>query len=188
MGKLCKALDKLCILLVNWGLSKRDFVIVDEFAYLLQGYNLKGPELKKRHLDVYVDPRVLPWSLKHQERSVIPPLNSEFMLDYENFMESTGFSLDLLTADPEILKEKKVFYYQARKTIPLMEVVAMTEQFVRRTLLHYTLDEVGKEKIIEWIKKLERIETLAKSKKEVGLVRLTGKMLPMVRSRWSGKV
>lgn len=180
-----KVLVKLNTLLQSWDLKTRDYVLVDEFAYFLQGYNLNGPEIKGKHLDLYVNPNSLPWQSK-KERSIIPPIGSKYMRDYEKFMQSTGYSLDLLVANNEILKAKQIVYRLSDRTsFPIMEARSMTTQFVKRTLLHYSLEDVDKEKILEWLNKLEKIGDIVEGKGDRTFDKTVKSLLQKCRARWT---
>lgn len=158
------ALVRLNKLLRDWGLNEEDYILVDEFAYLLQGYNIEGPEIKNKHLDLYVFPDSLPWKVS-PERSTIPRSNTAYSQQYEKFMKDTGFALDLLVADALIFDSDKINYkLPNNETFPLMELVDMTEQFGYRTILHYSLEDVGEDKIKEWYRKLKKIQSLAREK------------------------
>ena len=178
------ALVKLKKLLQSWGLSEEDYVLVDEFAYLLQGYNLEGPEIKNNHLDLYVFPDNLPWKVR-PERSTFPPFDSKYSRQYEEFMKDIGFALDLLVADALILDSDRIHYKLPNsETFPLMELVDMTEQFVHHTLLHYSLEDVGEDKIKEWYKKLRKIQSLAREKQNKKLIDVTDGLAPEALAKW----
>jgi hypothetical protein len=95
-----QALVSLEKMYANWGLRPNDWVVVDEIAYVLQGYKVVAEEMKTRHLDCYLDVTKLPWK-PSKERSIIPPAKSSYFDDYCHFMEETGFGLDMLTTSPE---------------------------------------------------------------------------------------
>lgn len=180
------ALVELYKLLRKWGLSEENYVLVDEFAYLLQGYNLEGPEIKNKHLDLYVFPGALPWKVK-PERSTFPPFDSEYSQQYEKFMKDTSFALDLLVASALILDSDRVNYKLPNgKIFPLMELGDMTDQFVHQTLLHYSLEDVGEAKIKEWHRKLWKINSLANEKQNKQLKDITEVLIPKVLARWQG--
>lgn len=149
------ALEKLySLLMMSWGLAGNNFVVVDEYAYMLQGYDVRGPEVKTGHLDVYVDPRSVPW-LDKGERSIIPPKDGSYMDQWENFMEETGYGLDLLRASPEILVVPVVKHVlPSGNKIRLMRAFEMTNLFVQQTIMRYSLEDVGEEKVREWMSKL----------------------------------
>lgn len=140
--------------------------------------------MKTRHLDTYVDGNKLPWTPK-AERSTIPPVNSQYMNQYSKFMQKTGFGLDILVAVPEVLEEKSVNYQLPdRRKVRLMEARAMTRQFFKQTLMHYSLEDVGPEKIKEWIDKLALIGKVAFSKNDKQLARECQEMLAEARKKW----
>lgn len=181
---LTEALQEIYNLFNRWGLSTKDYVLVDEFAYLLQEYDVKATEVESGHLDVYVNPVPLPWKVK-EERSVIPPKDSIYMDDWLTFMQKTGYSLDMLRAKPEILKIPSVSYAVLNgNSIQIMRAYEMTEAFVQQTLMHYSLEEVGKEKILEWMDKLEMIRKVAEKKKDSRLARLCKDRLAESRGKW----
>jgi len=76
------ALLKLHSLLTDvWKIDEVEYVLVDELAYVLQGYEVLGTEMESGHIDVYVNPTVVPW-LDKGERSIIPPKDSQQMNDW----------------------------------------------------------------------------------------------------------
>lgn len=170
----------------KWGLTSDDYVLVDEIAYVLQGYEVIGEEMKTRHLDTYININKLPWQTS-KERSIIPPADSNFFEDYCGFMKITGFGLDMLatTSDDSILQQPMINYeLPSNKTIQLMEVSAMTRQFWQKTLMHYSLEDVGNDKVKEWLAKLELIGGVALKKGETQLATDCQEMLGEARERW----
>lgn len=182
---LIETLEKLHELFESWGLNENDFMLVDEFAYLLQGYEVKGPEVKSNHIDVYINPNSLPWIVK-EERSIIPPKNSEYMEKWISFMQETGYSLDMLKASQEILRAPSVKYKLPNdRYIRLMRAFEMTEAFVQQTIMHYSLEDVGKEKIKEWFDKLKLIKKAANQKDDVVLTQLCEHKIKESEQRWA---
>lgn len=172
----------------KWGLKPSDWVVVDEIAYVLQGYEVIAKEMETCHLDTYVDISKLPWE-PSRERSVIPPAKSSFFKDYCHFMEESGFGLDILATTPEdtILQQPMVNYELPNgKRIQLMEATAMTRQFWEKTLMHYSLEDVGAEKVEEWFAKLELIRRVAFNKGEKRLAKECQEMLVKAQERWTG--
>jgi len=182
-----QTLVKLEEMFSDWGLNSKDWVVVDEMAYVLQGYEVMAEEMKTRHLDAYVDVTKLPWE-PSKERSVIPPVSSKFFENFCEFMETTGFGLDMLATTPEdtILNQPMVNYELPNgKKIQLMEVGAMTEQFWQKTLMHYSLEEVGPEKVKEWFEKLKLIRQVALRKRDTQMAEDCQKMLNKAQKRWA---
>jgi hypothetical protein len=181
---LVEALQEIYNLFNKWGLSTKDYVLVDEFAYFLQGYDVKATEVESGHLDVYVNPAPLPWKAK-EERNIIPPKDSTCMDDWIGFMQKTGYSLDMLRAKPEILKIPSVNHVLPNgDSIQVMRVYEMTEAFVQQTIMHYSLVDVGKEKILEWMNKLEMIGEVAGKRQDSKLAKLCKDKLAESRCKW----
>ena len=178
------ALEELVSLLSKWGLGPEDYMLVDEFAYVLQKYDVKATEVESGHLDVYVNPQKLPWKDK-KERSIIPPLKGGYMDKWTDFMQETGYSLDMLKAKPKILQIPTVEHRLPNgKSIRLMRVFEMTKAFVQQTLMHYSLEEVGEDKIREWIDKLGIIKEAAEKKKDNKLSELCTRKLIESKKKW----
>lgn len=181
---LVKALETLHNLFNKWGVQAKGYILVDEFAYLLQGYEVIATEVESGHLDVYADPQQLPWKDKG-ERSIIPPKDSRQMEDWVNFMQRTGFSLDILRAKPEILERPSVNYpLPSGGFIRLMKAYEMTEAFVEQTLMHYSLSDVGKEKIKEWVDKLKLIQEAAEKKNDEKTAKFCKDKLIECQKKW----
>lgn len=182
---LTTTLKALHILLVDkWKLQPKDFVLVDEFAYVLQGYNVRSTEVKSGHLDVYVKPEALPWKASN-ERSLIPPRGSEYLSQYSDFMEINGYGLDLLSGKPEIFKTPTVNYtLSGDRTLKLMRVQEMTDQFAQQTIMHYSLEDVGAEKIHQWYNKLLLIREVAEQKHDQNLMSICNRWIKQSQARW----
>lgn len=181
------ALTKLySLLLETWGIPPMDYVLVDEFAYLLQGYKVQGTEIESGHIDAYVNPESIPWP-DSGERSLIPPRNSDYMKQWASFMEDTGYGLDLLRARPDVLTVPTVDYPLPNgKCIRLMRAYEMTEQFAIRTLMHYSLSDVGTDKVREWHNKLQLIQGAALENSDDRLIELCTRLLVQSSERWAG--
>lgn len=187
MASVEQALIKLEELFSSWGLKTADWVVVDEIAYVLQQYKVVAEEMKKRHLDAYVDVSKLPWE-PSGERSVVPPVKSEYFGDYCAFMKVAGFGLDMLatTSNDTVLQQPMVGYKLPNgKRIQLMEAAAMTRQFWQKTLMHYSLEDVGIDKVKEWLAKLELIQKVALKKGKGQLAAECQEMLAEARKRWA---
>lgn len=179
-----KALQELGALMSDWGLNNDQYVLVDEFAYVLQGYEAIGTEVKTGHLDVYVNPNLLPWKDKNK-RSIIPSKESKHMKDWIKFMDKTGYALDILKASRETFDIPTVEYEFAKnRKIKLMRAYEMTNAFVEQTLLHYSLEDVGEEKISEWLEKLGLIEKAAVKKKYYRIAKLCRVKHKEALTRW----
>lgn len=172
----------------GWGLGLRDWVVVDEFAYVLQGYEVLGEEVRSCHLDTYVNVAKLVWTASG-ERSVVPPRGSVYLEGYCNFMTRTGYGLDILATslNDSILCQPMVDYLLSDGgAVQLMEVKVMTEQFWQKTLMHYQKSDVGPEKVREWIAKLGLIERAALRKEDEQLAERCRDMLARAREKWGG--
>lgn len=183
-----QALISLEAMYTRWELAPNDWVVVDEIAYVLQGYGVIAEEMETRHLDSYVDVTKLPWE-PSKERSVIPPAKSTYFDDYCQFMEETGFGLDMLATTPDdtILQQPMIDYELPNgKKVQLMEATAMTRQFWEKTLMHYSLKDVGVEKVEEWLAKLDLIKRVAIEKGEVEMAKECQEMLAQAQEKWRG--
>lgn len=179
------ALSQMLDLFEKWKLAPYDWVMVDEFAYQLLGYDVRGNEVKTGHLDIYVNPGACPWPDKH-ERSVIPPVSDGFFDQWGNFMSQTGYGLDLLRAKPEFLNLPRVEYrLDNGRMVQVMKAAEMTRLFVEQTIMHYSLQEVSTEKMTEWIAKLSIIGEAAKKKEDVPLKQFCKVALEQSKRRWS---
>lgn len=178
------ALEKLVFLFGKWGLDNKDYVLVDEFAYVLQGYDVKATEVKSGHLDVYVNPLKLPWEDK-KERSIIPPIKGGYMDEWADFMKETGYNLDMLRAKPEILQIPTTEHSLSNeKKFRLMLVFEMTKAFVQQTIMHYSLNDVGEDKIREWVDKLGIIKEAAEKNKDKRLSEFCELKLAESKKKW----
>lgn len=179
------ALSKLNSLLTRaWKVPQDQFVMVDELAYNLQGYQVNGPEMESGHIDIYVNPASIPWPDKG-ERSIIPPKNSVQMDEWTDFMITTGYGLDMLRAKPEFFKIPTVSFKTGDGgTISLMRAFEMTNLFIEQTIMHYSLEDVGKDKMKEWISKLSLIEKAALNRGDPKLAKFCQEKLQLSKSKW----
>lgn len=181
---LDQALDKMLGLFDRWGLKAKDWVMVDEFAYRLQGYDVSGPEVEEGHIDVYLNPTACPWPVK-AERSIIPPLAGGFTDQWISFMEQTGYGLDLLRAKPEFLSlPRKTFQLSDGKLVQLMRAKEMTTLFVEQTIMHYGLQEVDEQKIKQWINKLLVIRDAALKRGDAPLAKFCQDKFEESKIKW----
>lgn len=178
-------LDQLHKLFTSkWKIMETAYVLVDELAYVLQGYHVQGPEMKNGHIDVYVDPTFVPWPDK-RERSIIPPKDSKYMEEWIDFMRKTGYGLDILRANPEFLELPVVQYTLLDGgNIHLMRAYEMTILFVEQTIMHYSLDDVGVDKIKEWLNKLVLIKDAAVKKGDQKLITLCVNKIEESQKKW----
>jgi phosphohistidine swiveling domain-containing protein len=86
--KLEKVLEKLDELLSNWRLSRDDWILTGEYAWRLQSYKF---QLRKGHLDVFVDREKLPWKVGKLDATAIPPKDSLEFKQLKKFIKQTKF-------------------------------------------------------------------------------------------------
>ena len=180
------ALDKLYILFQGWALTSNDYVLVDEFAFVLQGYEVYGKEIEDGHLDVLVNSSSLPWE-HSKERSVIPPKSSRWLDEYSSYMTETKYGLDMLASKPDFLKlPTEIYYLPSGNSIRLMKPYEMTELWINQTLMRDSLKDVDIDKIKEWFNKLNLIKEAALKKDDKELEELSSKKIMEVKERWKG--
>ncbi len=159
------ALESLVSLYDGWGLDPQtDWLLMDEFAMLLQGYKVEGSELAIRELDTFVDLKKLPWKPKVaiDGRMTIPPPETEQMQEYLQFGNTTGFGLKIHLAREGYLESPCDSYIlPSGKEIRLWKPIYFLEKFYEDTLLRWTTEDVGAYKIREWEAKLHLIKEAA---------------------------
>ncbi len=170
------ALEHLVSLYEGWGLNPQtDWVLMDEFAMLLQGYNVKGLELATRHLDTFVNTAKLPWTPRDAVRSrmTIPPRESPQLQQYSQFMTTTRFGLKIHQAGEEVSEFPcDSHILPSGKAIRLWKPLPFLESFYPDTLLRFTAAEVGPTKIQEWEAKLQLIKEAAVEASDQALAEL----------------
>ncbi len=178
------ALNKLHTLFHGWGLATNDYVLVDEFAFVLQGYDVYGTEIEEGHLDVLVNPLSLPW--KHsKERSAIPPKFSKWLDEYSSYMSETKYGLDILARKPDFLKlPTEAYSLPSGNIIRLMKPYEMTGLWIDQTLMRYSLEDVGIDKIRQWFNKLGLIKEAAIKKDDKKLEELCYGKITELKERW----
>jgi phosphohistidine swiveling domain-containing protein len=146
--RLKRALEKLKELFGKWGLSEDDWVLIADYAFRLQGYNVK---VREGHLNVMINEEKLPWkvSLKTKTISIFPPKNSKEAKQYEEWMKTTKFDTDLIPVSSkemkEILRNSILYTLPNGEKIRVMKPLAMLKK-MEEHLKHCTEEEAGKEK------------------------------------------
>ncbi len=170
------ALEGLVNLYDRWELNpKTDWVLVDEFAMLLQGYKIYGEELSERHLDTFVSLRKLPWIPQDPiaTRQTVPPAYSEHVKEYNHFMKSTGFGLKIHLAEQYFLQLPcNMYSLPSGIEIRLLQPLPFLQEFYKNTLLTFTVEHVGEAKTREWERKLVLIREAALESNDQPLAQL----------------
>ena len=101
-------------------------------------------------------------------------------------MQSTRYGLDILRARPEFLKipvvEEKLLN---GKVVNLMRAFEMTGLFVNQTIMYYSLEDVGVDKIKEWVNKISLIKKAALKKGDNKLAEFCDQQLIVSKQKWS---
>jgi len=98
----------------------------------------------------------------------------------------TGYGLDMLRAKPEFLTNPTVkLSLPNGNIINLMRAYEMTKLFVEQTIMHYSLEDVGQDKIREWINKLVLIKNASLKKGDDILAGFCEDKLAESRKKWS---
>jgi hypothetical protein len=171
-----RALETVLNLYDEWGLSVKDWVLVNDWAYEFQDYKLKIGRLKA--IDTIVNKNRWPWKTQGKAR-VIPPKDSKALKQIFNFVEKSGYWLDILLVSPKVIKGSSLINYKlpSGNRIQIMEVCDMTKAWYQNTLQKQTERDVGKEEIEFWKKKLKIIKQVAKNKHNLRLVQLCQELI-----------
>jgi len=154
-------LEKVYKLYVGWGLIRDNWVLVDEYAFLLQGYDVKANEVRTRHIDTLIEKESWPWHVYNGFRG-IPPIDSKAWREYEEFRKETGHELDFLIGDEEMVRRPRTIYKLPNgKEIWVMKPLEMVKLLYQYALKRLSKIDVGKEKLNEWWEKVKIIKIAA---------------------------
>jgi len=95
--KLRPLLKKVDALLSSWGLSERDWLVVDAPALIIAGFNVNVENFWRTHLNVYLNERKLPWHVMTKEEAIPPPNSAQFR-DFLSFPSRWKTALHLVPA------------------------------------------------------------------------------------------
>lgn len=100
--KLEKVLIQLRELFNEWGFGFKDWILAAQYAYILQGYDIK---MRKGHFNILVDKTKLPWE-SGEALETHPPENTEISKRYHKFVKDTGFEFDISPVPSKDFKRK----------------------------------------------------------------------------------
>ncbi len=178
--ELESVLEKLEKMFNSWNLTINDWVLVDEFAYNLQGYDVIGEEVKTKHIDVLVNKNKWPFKTKESMRTMFWKDEKSYN-QYKEFMRETGYKLDILFCDVDDEQEVKTNFIlhtlpNSRK-IRIKKALEMTSGMYKYTLGRYSEKDVGEKKIKEWKEKYKIILRAAMEKNNTELVKVCKKLI-----------
>jgi|TARA_Y100000034_G_C6764669_1_gene340829 hypothetical protein len=117
-------LKEIAAMLEKWGITTDDWVLVGDFAYVLNGYNLSSRKVSSKHFDVIIGKSKWPWLREHhletEWRKVIPP-RGEALEEYELLMSEENMSLDLT-----VVFSNLVNWSHALKTVGSRKIRVLT--------------------------------------------------------------
>ncbi|MFC1621782.1 hypothetical protein ACFL13_00100 [Patescibacteria group bacterium] len=176
----------------EWQLKKEEVRLVDEVGFGLTGVPIYGPEIQQRipHIDIAVVEKAYKGPRSKVQKH---PIKILFPRDPKtgNYYKETIYKEDKLDVD-DILKGKAKFFdlpaievFLSNKIATLVpEPVAHVEYFATDTILFYSLDQVGENKLKEWFIKLLMIREVAKVRKMNDVYEMAEKMVGLSRARW----
>jgi len=164
--KLENVLENLEELLNKWGVSRKDWILVSQYAYKLLGYEV---HIRKGHFNVLVRREKIPWKIE-EGVEIHPPRGTRHRKDFQSFIEETGFDFDInLATEPEfrLKKGKYVSYLLPNdKKIRVQKPTGAIKEFEKLLSLS-TKEGFGVERLdkdIFYIK--DMIHALSKKKEE----------------------
>lgn len=174
--------------LYSWGLGQKDILLVDEAGFGYTGIPIYGPELRaatdwgKAHIDIavreslYTGPR---GKVEHPLKITLPPtviqdISTEYgigvwdLIKGRNFFELPTQTVRL--GDTEVLVPEPVSHVRA---------------FAHDTILYYSLEQVGQDKILEWFDKLNMIRNISRAMCKPEVMATAEEMIAASLNRWS---
>jgi phosphohistidine swiveling domain-containing protein len=85
-------LDQLVDLLRSWGITEKDWLLTTEHALQRFGYPLVDP-YSPHEVDVVIRRSAIPWRVKDNEWTILPPQKSKYFKDFRRFSTTTHFVL-----------------------------------------------------------------------------------------------
>lgn len=170
-------------------LDFNNFRIVDEFAFVLAGIPIWGPELSGRggtnpYIDIAVREQLYtgPQPESHPVFFPLPGLIS-FLIS-----RAYGITVEKLIRGGEELFELptiQVVLGQTQVLIP--EPASHVKYFAKDTILNpkYTPETVGDKKLEEWFMKLDLILQAARTVDNLPLIEASSEMIRLAGERWS---
>jgi len=152
-----KQLEKLEELLSSWGVG---WVLADAYGLRLQGYNVK----KRKHINALVDNSKLDWIAKATHEA-FPPRGSTYLDDYFNFIEKAA-PLHLIPYTPSQLKGIFFTYELPNKKKIKVGKPAESVKVFGEEIKQHDIEELGEDKIKEWLEKIEYWKEIAKEQKD----------------------
>lgn len=172
--------------LYTWGLGQEDILLVDEAGFSYTGIPIFGPELlsDQVHIDIAVreDKYTGPKSgVEHPIKIPLPALvvqeiSEEYRIGVWDLIKGRNFFS---------LPTQTVSFGSIDVLIP--EPVSHVRAFAEDTILRYTKDQVGEEKIREWYEKLHMIREVSHKLCKFDVEEVAKEMIERSRERWQGQ-
>jgi hypothetical protein len=179
----------------EWELNKEDVRLVDEVGFGLTGIPVYGPEIIQEipHIDI----AVIENAYKGPKSNVQDhPIKILFPRDPEtgNYLKEEIFRVDKLDVD-DLIKGKSEFFklptievgLEGDVTALVPEPASHVEYFASDTILFYTENQVGEDKLREWFIKLLMIRDVAKVRNSESVQEKSKEMVFKSKVRWRHK-
>jgi len=176
--------------LYNWGLGKKDIILVDEAGFGYTGIPIFGPELKaavkpgKAHIDIAIKDELFtgPRSkVEHPIKINLPykvakDISDEYGIAVWDFIQGRNF-FDLPT---EVVRLGNI-------EVLVPEPFSHTRTFAQDTILYYTVEQMGEDKMHEWFKKLQMIRDVSRSVSRPDVQKVAEEMIKLSKKRWGSQ-
>lgn len=134
-----EVLENLEELLRRWGISKKDWIFVAQYAYRLLGYDVK---VRREHLNIIVNREKIPWEIG-EGLEIHPHRGTKFSKQYNHFIRKTDFDFDITHLSPKDFKGKEgkfiLYSLPNGKQIRVQTPIGAIEELER--LLSMSIDE-----------------------------------------------
>lgn len=171
-----KVLEKLEELFRGWGLTPKDWILTAHYAMRLQGYKV---ELRKGHLNTFVNKDKLPWKIG-EGYEIFPPRGSIWARQFSSWMRSTSFDTDLIIYGTKRMKrliKDSAPYQLSNKKIIYLATMEGNLKSLDDYMVHCTEEETGVEKGIYLLGRIEDMKRAAGEKRDKKSVNLANKLL-----------
>lgn len=118
--KVEKVLEHLEKLLISWGITTSEWILVAGYAYKLLSYDI---QVRKGHFNILTTRDKIPWKIK-EGIEIHPPRGTHYREDFRKFIEKTGFDFDINLATKEEFEKKEGKY----KLFPLLNGIKIKVQ------------------------------------------------------------
>ncbi len=177
----------------EWKLQKNDVRLVDEIGFGLTGVPIYGPEISRNwpHVDIAVrrDKYMGPRSIQEHPRKIIFPMERGKQEEYlpSRIGQKYGIAVDDLLKEEDIFNLPSIEVDLAVVPVLVPEPVAHVGTFAAHTILSYSVEQAGEDKIREWFLKLKMLRDSSQALKRIDVQNAAETAITQSIERWKGQ-